>query len=46
MPKKESVDGFGLIIIGNEILDARVTDAHFVTLRDLLRRGTWSFDTR
>jgi len=37
MADKEAVSGFGLIIIGNEILDGRVQDSHFVTLRDLLK---------
>ena len=30
-------DGFGLIIIGSEILDGRIADCHFATLRDLLK---------
>ena len=33
---KQHVCGFGLIIIGNEILDGRQEDAHFVTARRLL----------
>lgn len=30
--------GFGLIVVGNEVLDGRVTDGHFAAARDLLGR--------
>lgn len=33
---KQKVPGFGLVIIGNEVLDGRRTDAHFAFTRDLL----------
>jgi molybdopterin-biosynthesis enzyme MoeA-like protein len=39
----ESVSGFGLIIIGNEILDGRVDDCHFLVARDLLAQRHLAF---
>ncbi|MDA1043641.1 MAG: molybdopterin-binding protein [Verrucomicrobia bacterium] len=33
---KQAVSGFGLIIIGSEILDGRIRDRHFDACRDLL----------
>jgi len=36
MKHMQTVSGFGLIIIGNEILDGRVQDKHFTATRDLL----------
>jgi len=36
MGAKETVRGFGLMIVGSEVLDGRVTDRHFVNARDLL----------
>ena len=32
---KQVAPGFGLIVIGSEVMDGRVTDKHFATLRDL-----------
>jgi molybdopterin-biosynthesis enzyme MoeA-like protein len=37
METVETVSGFGLIIVGNEILDGRVKDLHFATAQKLLR---------
>ena len=34
--KKQQISGFGLIIIGNEILDGRVGDQHFENARNIL----------
>ena len=39
MHAKETVRGFGLIIIGSEILDGRVADRHFETARALVRNA-------
>ena len=37
MAQKSSVPGFGLIVIGTEILDGRVRDSHFENTRRLLK---------
>ena len=36
MDAKKTAVGFGLIVVGNEILDGRRRDAHFTTVRTLL----------
>ncbi len=36
---KRIIDSFGLIVIGNEILDGRREDAHFAFARDLLKQS-------
>lgn len=40
---RECAAGFGLIIIGNEILDGRVDDCHFLVARDLLVQRNLAF---
>lgn len=37
MNTRKSAQAFGLIIIGNEVLDGRVRDSHFVRFQELLR---------
>ena len=37
MSGESPATSFGLLVIGNEILDGRVKDRHFETLRDILR---------
>lgn len=37
MAQKSTPPGFGLIVIGTEILDGRVKDSHFETIRRLLK---------
>lgn len=38
MTERQMVDGFGLIVIGSEILDGRVSDRHFADIRELLAK--------
>jgi molybdopterin-biosynthesis enzyme MoeA-like protein len=38
------VDGFGLLVIGSEVLDGRRDDAHFLYVRDLL--AEWNLDLK